>query len=91
MLRTCIDSIDATRGSSSIECILVDNGSTQPETATLIEQLAGRRDVRVRHDGRPFNWAELNNAAAEDASGDVLVFLNNDVEGAPSGLDRHPL
>jgi GT2 family glycosyltransferase len=28
----------------------------------------------------PFNWSVLNNLAEEKAEGDVLVFLNNDVE-----------
>jgi GT2 family glycosyltransferase len=36
--------------------------------------------VRVLRDDRPFNWAALNNAAAALATGDVLVFLNNDIE-----------
>ena len=60
----------------SPEYLLVDNGSVQPETATLLERLAGRPDVRILADDRPFNWAVLNNSAASHATGDVLVFLN---------------
>ncbi|HEY3843524.1 MAG TPA: glycosyltransferase family 2 protein [Acidimicrobiales bacterium] len=84
-LRTCVDSIDATKGAQPTEYVLVDNGSVLPETATLLDQLGGRPDVRVLSDRRPFNWAELNNVAADTASGDVLVFLNNDIEATSVG------
>ena len=79
-LRACIDSIDQTSASIAPDYILVDNGSVQPETTTLLERLAVRPDVRVLRDDRPFNWAGLNNAAATLAAADVLVFLNNDIE-----------
>jgi GT2 family glycosyltransferase len=85
LLRACIDSVDRTRGVVTPEFLLVDNGSVQPETATLLERLAGRPDVRIRTDDRPFNWAALNNAAAAEATGHVLIFLNNDIEALTMG------
>ena len=84
-LRACIDSIDRTRGAVSPDYLLVDNGSVQPETTTLLERLADRLDVRILSDDRPFNWAALNNAAAALATGEVLVFLNNDIEALSAG------
>jgi GT2 family glycosyltransferase len=84
-MRECIESIDATKGDTAIEFVLVDNGSVQPETKTLMECLSRRDDVHVLPHDRPFNWSELNNAAAELASGDVLIFLNNDIEAQEPG------
>ena len=84
-LRTCIESIDRTRGIVVPEFLLIDNGSVQAETMTLLERLEERSDVRVLRDDRTFNWAALNNAAAALAMGDVLVFLNNDIEACTSG------
>jgi GT2 family glycosyltransferase len=84
-LRTCIESIDRTRGVVVPEFLLVDNGSVQAETITLLERLEQRSDVRVLRDDRTFNWAALNNAAAALAMGSVLVFLNNDIEACTSG------
>jgi O-antigen biosynthesis protein len=84
-LRTCIESIEATRGDRRVEYVLVDNGSVQPETQTLLEELAERPGVMVLPDARPFNWSELNNAAATLASGDVFLFLNNDIEAHDVG------
>ncbi|HEY2215366.1 MAG TPA: glycosyltransferase, partial [Acidimicrobiales bacterium] len=79
-LRTCIDSIDATKGTQQVDFVLIDNGSVQPETATLLNRLVARNDVQLIRDDRPFNWAALNNLGAETATGEILVFLNNDIE-----------
>ena len=65
--------------------MLVDNGSVEPETHTLVERLSARPDVTVVADPRPFNWAALNNAAARVDGGDVLLFLNNDIEARRDG------
>ncbi len=86
-LRACVDSVSetATADGVDLELVLVDNGSVEPETLTLVERLAARTDVTVVHDDRPFNWAALNNAATGAASGEVLVFLNNDIEARRPG------
>ena len=64
LLRTCTDSIVATtrKTHTNVELVLIDNGSSDPETLTLVERLAKDPDVRVLSDARPFNWAGLNNA-----------------------------
>ena len=33
----------------------------------------------------PFNWSAINNAAAGGCRGDILLFLNNDVEATTAG------
>ena len=72
-----------------LELVLVDNGSTEPETATLLDLLVSRlgrkHRVVVRRDDRPFNWSALNNAAAAEARGEVLLFVNDDVQGGTPG------
>ena len=65
--------------------MLVDNGSTDLETQTLMERLETRPDVRLLHDARPFNWARLSNDGARAARGEVLIFLNNDIEARTEG------
>jgi len=83
-LRTCTDSVTATTDDVDLQFVLVDNGSVEPETLSLLERLEARDDVTVVRDDRSFNWAALNNAAVDAARGDVLLFLNNDIEA------RHP-
>jgi O-antigen biosynthesis protein len=85
LLRVCVDSVTATTGDCDVEFVLIDNGSSDPETLTLVERLSDRSDVRVLRDQRPFNWAALNNAGARVARGDLLLFLNNDIEAQRPG------
>jgi len=85
LLRTCVESIAATTSSHTVELVLIDNGSTDPETLTLVERLADSSDVHVLVDPRPFNWAALNNAGAHEARGEILLFLNNDIEAHRGG------
>jgi GT2 family glycosyltransferase len=83
-LRTCLDSVRSTTA-EDMEFVLIDNGSSEPEVVSLLERLQTLPDVQVIPDARPFNWAQLNNAGARVARGDVLLFLNNDVEALHDG------
>ncbi|MFN0061419.1 MAG: glycosyltransferase [Myxococcaceae bacterium] len=63
----------------AFELLLVSNQSQDPRTHAL---LAALTDVRIRQLqwDKPFNYSAINNFAAQHAQGDVLCFLNNDVE-----------
>lgn len=61
------------------ELLLVSNNSTQPQTYALLETLNDPRIRKLRWD-HPFNYPEINNWAAKQAKGDLLLFLNNDME-----------
>lgn len=81
---------------SHLELLLVDNGSVEPAALALLSRLE-REDARVRvlRSPGPFNYSRLNNEAAREARGEVLVLLNNDVEIVEPGwldsLVRHAL
>lgn len=62
-----------------LELIIVDNGSVEPETAALFDRLRADTRVRILRAPGPFNYSALNNLAAAEASGEVLVLLNNDI------------
>jgi GT2 family glycosyltransferase len=68
-----------------LELIIVDNGSVENRTRLLLASLAGDSRVRILQAAGPFNWSALNNEAARSARGDVLLFLNNDVEIRAAG------
>jgi GT2 family glycosyltransferase len=79
-LRPCIDSIleKTTYDLGRVEIVIIDNNSVEAGTRTYLEALAARPRVAVLPYPHPFNFAAINNAGAAAASGDVLVFLNND-------------
>jgi GT2 family glycosyltransferase len=72
-------------GCENFELLVVDNGSTRVETQHYLESLRLTLRLTVIRDDGPFNWSRLNNAAVTRASGDVLVFLNNDVAAISEG------
>ena len=63
-----------------LDVVVVDNGSSDPETLTMLDKLESERKIRVIRDARQFNWSRLNNLAASESDGELLVFLNNDTE-----------
>jgi GT2 family glycosyltransferase len=85
LLARCLVSILARTDYERLQLALVDNGSVTPETAALVTGLARQPRVRMLRDPRPFNFAALNNAAAESSHAEVLVFLNNDTEVIDGG------
>ena len=81
LLTRCIEGILQRTDYSNFEVLIVDNGSAEPVTLKLFERLL-RDETRVRilpHPG-PFNYSAMNNAAAREAKGEVLLLLNSDVD-----------
>jgi GT2 family glycosyltransferase len=79
-LQPCIDSIlnRTAYDLDRVEIVIIDNNSVDPETFAYLEALAARPNTVVVPYPYPFNFAAINNAGAAAASGDILVFLNND-------------
>jgi O-antigen biosynthesis protein len=88
ILARCLESV---RESSypNYEILLVENRSNQPETFEYYQELSTWPQVRMLTYDRPFNYAALNNYAATQAAGEVLLLLNNDTEVlTPDWLER---
>ncbi len=79
LLGPCLESLGRTDWPvARREIIVVDNGSSDPSCLAGLARAEAAGSVRVLRDPRPFNFAALNNRAASQARGDLLVFLNND-------------
>lgn len=88
-LKACVESVRTTTQGVDYEIIVVDNGSTQPATLAWLNEQQRDHGLTVISSDTPFNWSALNNLAAAEATGDVLVFLNNDTEAVtPDWLVR---
>lgn len=79
LLRICTDGLLNRTDYGRIELLIVDNGTEDAEALALMDALS--RDPRVRVLRRPgvFNWSALNNHAASQAAGEILLLLNNDI------------
>jgi len=80
LLERCVESIRARTDYRPFEIIIVDNGSVEEEAFAFFGRVERENIARVLVETGPFNYSRLNNRAAAQALGDVLVFLNNDTE-----------
>lgn len=78
-LRRCVESVRTITRYEPLEIIIVDNGSRDSETLDYLGELR-KLGTRIIRDDEPFNFSRLINRGAREASGDLLLFLNNDVE-----------
>ncbi|MBT6278377.1 MAG: glycosyltransferase, partial [Chromatiales bacterium] len=80
LLRTCVTSIRERTTYHPVEILIVDNGSTDPETLVYLEHLSTSGAARVVPFDLPFNFSAINNLAVDHADGEVVCLLNNDTE-----------
>jgi GT2 family glycosyltransferase len=80
LLQRCLESIRAHTEYPDYEFVLVDNASQEKNTLDFLKDLEHRDETRVLHDDGPFNFSRLTNRGAAAASGQILLFLNNDIE-----------
>jgi len=78
ILRRCVDSLRKTTY-CNYEVLIIDNESDDPATLAYLDSLPHRVE-RIPNPAGRFNYAYINNRAAELANGDLLLFLNNDTE-----------
>lgn len=80
VLERCLESIYKKTKTQNYEIIVVDNNSEEEATFQLFKKYEQKENFRVLKQPIPFNYSRLNNEAARIARGDLLLFLNNDVE-----------
>jgi GT2 family glycosyltransferase len=88
LLRVCARGVLQETDYPPLELLILDNDSRESETADLFDEL--RKDPRVRILPMPaaYNYSRINNLGAAEASGEILLFLNNDIEIVRSGWLR---
>lgn len=85
ILRGCVEGLMERTAYSNYELLIVDNGSVEQgavEFLSKLESMALDR-VRVLRWTQAFDFAAMNNFAVEQARGEVLLFLNNDIQFSP--------
>jgi GT2 family glycosyltransferase len=87
MVERCVRSICTRSTFRNLEVIVLDRGNMPAELETELVRLGARR---VMYDF-PFNWSTVNNHGASAATGDFLVFLNDDVEVISNDWIEHML
>ena len=93
LLEKCIYSVMNTTHDMPYEIVVVDNGSTPENRAQIEAKLKGIRQsgakgltlVLYHYETADFNFSKMCNLGARKASGELLLFLNDDVEFVMEG------
>lgn len=80
LLKRCMQSLLARTSYDNFEVLLVDNNTSNLEALEYLEELSIDQRIRVLQYAEPFNFSAENNLAAQMATGEYLVLLNNDTE-----------
>jgi O-antigen biosynthesis protein len=88
LLRDCLESIQPGVEKARAEIIIVDNDSTDRTTLEFLKEI-NKGNTRVIRVPGPFNYARLNNIAAQQTHSEYLCLLNNDIKALdPDWLDE---
>lgn len=80
ILKKCINSILERTTYQNYEILIVDNGSTDKSVHDYYRTIQDDARIRILHYDHPFNYSAINNFAAEQAKGEYLILLNNDIQ-----------
>lgn len=78
LLATCLEGLNRT-DYSNFNCLIMDNDSDDYATIQYLSSIQNNKYQCIKFPG-DFNYSKINNFAVEHARGDILCFLNNDIE-----------
>jgi GT2 family glycosyltransferase len=84
LLRPCVEGVCRAEY-ANLEILIVDNASQCRKTRRYLAAVLGDRRISILALPGSFNFAALNNAAVRVARGQILAFLNNDVQCMETG------
>ncbi|MCH5275106.1 MAG: glycosyltransferase [Lachnospiraceae bacterium] len=91
VLFTCINSfLKITKSEIPYETLIIDNGSKEENRQTILQEIeachqqmsdiGGFQGISYHYEPMDFNFSSMCNLGAERAKGDLLLFLNDDME-----------
>ncbi|KAB2930663.1 MAG: glycosyltransferase family 2 protein [Candidatus Contendobacter sp.] len=80
LLSRCIESILEKTSYLNYEIIVVNNNSDDSRTLKYLRDLSESPKIKVLDYPHPFNYSAINNMAVNHACGELIGFLNNDIE-----------
>ena len=78
-LDKCLQSIEERTDYDNYEIIIIENNSTEQKTFDYYNQICNDK-IRVVYWKKEFNYSAINNFGVDQAKGEYLLLLNNDME-----------
>ena len=80
-LEKCIESIVNKSTYKNYEIIIIENNSQTNEIFEYYEKIKKIENIKViEYEDKGFNYSKINNLGVEQATGEYIVLLNNDIE-----------
>lgn len=79
ILSKCIDGLLNRTEYKNFEIIIIDNNSLEEKTYAYYKTL-DKSKIKIIMDKSEFNYSRLNNDAVKISDGEILVFMNNDID-----------
>ena len=80
LLSRCVSGLLHRTNYPDLELLIVNNDSREQPTLELFERLQADKRVRILHVPGQFNYSTLNNRAVHEATGEIIVLVNNDID-----------
>jgi GT2 family glycosyltransferase len=80
LLKTCIDSILKITRYKNFEILILDNQSNEENSQKYFDQISEIKNINVIGVEGAFNYSHINNYGVKQANGNILAFINNDIE-----------
>ncbi|MGB7297194.1 MAG: glycosyltransferase family 2 protein [Candidatus Aminicenantales bacterium] len=79
-LDKCVKSILKKTDYQNYEIVLINNRSTQKVTASYLEAISKKENIRFLNYDQEFHFGKLNNWAVGNVDAEYVLLLNNDIE-----------
>lgn len=89
LVRVSVESLFRVTEYPNFELVIVNHASDEADILAYFEEIQRLHPTtRIPKVEGPFNWAKLNNIGVAESTGEVVLFLNNDVEITEPGWLR---
>jgi len=85
LIERCVSSLRSTAGYEHYDILVIDHESDETRLRDYLAAESRAGSLRVMPYAGPFNFAAMNNLAVKQVAGELLLFLNNDVENFSAG------
>ena len=77
----CIQTLIENTSYKNYEILILDNGSDDPDVKSYYDTITAKHAlIKIIDCSGPFNFSKINNTGVQQAKGEYICFLNNDIE-----------
>jgi GT2 family glycosyltransferase len=84
LITRCIESILSNTCYSNYEIVILDNDTTCEHTLEYFSKIESIKNISIKKISCPFNYSYINNQGVKFCAGEILAFVNNDIEAIDS-------